>query len=122
MQLLYQLMRFDSFIEDETHSQLAQFDFLRSVGKCGENYNGRVGNLGAELSNSIQAHPISHHGVNENNLWVGGGGARDRRSTVIGETYDGKICFAIQSRQNLCTDLEMIVGDDNGNAFHRGRV
>lgn len=122
MQFFHQPIRLDPFVQNGTYAQFFKFDFLGGVGERGENDNCRSGDIGAHLANRVQSHPVTHHGVNEQNLWMCRIGACDSRRAIVGETYDGKISFTRESRQNQSSHLEMIVGDKNGDAFHRHRV
>jgi len=119
---LDEAVRLDALIQDETHSQLAEFDFGSSVGKGGQHYDGSVGHVVSETANRVHTLTVAHDRVYQNEARVSGLGASDCGGATFGNSNHIQVRFASETRQDLRTDLGVFISKDHGNAFHRWRV
>jgi hypothetical protein len=122
VQQLYQFKRLDAFIQNETHSQFAEFDLESGVGESSEDDNGSVREFSPQAANGIQPHSVAHHWINEDNSGVRCKRARNDAGAAVRESDYNEVCFAFQTDKYLRSNLQVIVGENNGNAFHHRRV
>ena len=119
---LYKQARFDAFVQDLAHAGITQLDALGGIAERGQDDDGSVGQLRADLAQNVQPQSIAQHGVDQDQVGAEGERAIQGLMAVLGDGNHFKVRFARETGQHLGAHAEVLVGQQKAKPFHSSRV